>query len=97
MGFGLVVWAGVGGATEYGCKLVSLMIELLSKPSCVQCTATKNWLKKREVPFVEHDVTADEVAYQRAVSTGITSMPIVLGVDQPWGGFNPGKLESLLL
>lgn len=73
------------------------MIELLSKPSCVQCNMTKRWLKSKNVPFVEHDVTVDEAAYQRAVSTGITSMPIVLGVDQPWGGFNPGKLESLLL
>jgi len=96
VGFGCVVRPGVGGTRIDGLNWKT-MIELLSKPSCVQCTATKNWLKKREVPFVEHDVTVDEAAYQRAVSTGITSMPIVLGVDQPWGGFNPGKLESLLL
>lgn len=73
------------------------MIELLSKPSCVQCAATKLWLDKRKIPFVEHDVTRNQDAYQRAIDSGITAMPIVLGVDQPWGGFNPGKLESLLL
>lgn len=73
------------------------MIELLSKPSCVQCAATKTWLDKRKIPFVEYDVTRNKDAYQRAIDSGITSMPIVLGVDQPWGGFNPGKLESLLL
>lgn len=70
-----------------------MTITVYSKPACVQCTATKAWLKARSIPFTEIDVTQDEAAYARAEATGIRQMPIVIADGcAPFGGFDPDRL-----
>lgn len=77
-----------------------MTITVFSKPNCRQCTATKDWLKKRGQDFVEHDISQDAEARDVALSMGFTSAPVVTirnydgGLEDSWGGLNPGKLHQ---
>lgn len=83
-------------------------VTLWSKPSCVQCTATKRKLTQLGVPFDELDLTEPEHADQLAgfkEAYGFASAPIVeldnLTLEdggrevRVWSGFRPDLLEQI--
>nr|DAF26727.1 MAG TPA: glutaredoxin-like protein [Caudoviricetes sp.] len=69
-----------------------------TKPNCVQCTATKRWLDRRQVPYEETAVDESPAILKEAQRAGISQAPIVRLSDQDevtltmWGGFNPTLL-----
>jgi glutaredoxin-like protein NrdH len=74
-----------------------------SLPDCVQCTATKLYLKKRGVEYDEVNLTQDNDAWELATKTlGYKSAPVVVVRDGDdnivghWNGFSPEKIEKLL-
>lgn len=69
------------------------IVRVYSKPNCMQCRLTKNWLTGRGVPFVEDDAEADGVV-EAARALGISAAPIVVVGDEAWGGFRPDLLEQ---
>lgn len=72
------------------------MITVYTKPSCVQCDATKRHLKKLNLEFNEVDITVDTNAYDMIVDMGFKSAPVVITSDDAWAGFNPDKLNGLV-
>lgn len=79
------------------------MVTIYSKPKCQACVATKRWLDRHGVEFVDVDVTEDKEAYSFLVSRGFKEMPIVDpgsgggdGVDDWWSGFVPDRLKRLV-
>ena len=75
-----------------------MTITLLSKPDCVQCTATK---RKLDSDSLEHE-TDDIYEHMDVVSQlGYLSAPVVLVKDSEgnlvdhWSGFRPDKIEAL--
>lgn len=69
------------------------IVRVYSKPNCMQCRLTKNWLTSHGVPFLEDDAAAEGVA-EAAWSIGISAAPIVVVGDEVWGGFRPDLLEQ---
>lgn len=74
-----------------------MRIEIFTRPNCGQCTATKKWLTRDGVPFVEAALDDEHLAYAR--SNGITSAPLVIVWDDDtivssWGGFRPGNIKA---
>lgn len=69
---------------------------VLSKPSCVQCTATERWLREHDVPFEKVDVTSDAAALARAEALGYKQAPVVIAGPTHWSGFDPDKLAGLV-
>ena len=67
-----------------------------TKPSCVQCDATKRSLDKLGVPYSTVDVTVDAEAFDMLVEKGFKAMPVVNAGDQWWSGFNPDKINGLV-
>jgi glutaredoxin-like protein NrdH len=80
-------------------------LEVYSKPSCVQCTATYRALDKKGVVYVK--ATLDEDAEKNAdavrefgMSLGVTSAPLCIvraadgSIAEFWGGFNPTQIEG---
>ena len=73
-------------------------ITVYTKTSCVQCTATKRWLDRRQVPYEEAPVDESPAVLEEAQRDGIGQAPIVRLSDQNeatlamWGGFNPTLL-----
>ena len=80
----------------------NLPVVVYTKPSCVQCTATRRWLSQHGIPYVTHDVTEDQTAYDYVVALGYQAAPVVVvPFDRDpdaghWSGFNPVRLSALL-
>lgn len=77
------------------------MVEVYSKPGCVQCVATKRHLDKNGkvlgVDYTVYDVTTDQEAYQRAVEMEAQQMPLVVTPGGYWTGFSPDKLNTFAI
>lgn len=72
------------------------MITVYTKPSCVQCDATKRTLTKIGLEYQTIDVTEDETAYEMLVEKGFKSMPVVDANGEWWSGFQPDKINGLV-
>lgn len=63
----------------------------------MQCRVTKNWLKRKRVPFTFVDVDDEPgLADDLVKRYGITSLPVCVAGDDVWGGFSESRLTSLL-
>jgi glutaredoxin-like protein NrdH len=71
------------------------MITVYTKPSCVQCDATKRMMDKLKISYSVVDVTVDTEAFDMIVSKGFKSVPVVITNDDAWAGFNPDKISEL--
>lgn len=75
------------------------MIVVYTSPACVQCRATKRYLKERNTPFLEVDVDhADAAARAFLPTLGFSRLPVVL--TEPgggrWQGFRPDLLDHYI-
>ena len=71
------------------------MTVVYTKPNCVQCDQTKRMLDKNGTQYTTIDITQDAEAYDKVVSMGFMSAPVVISGDQSWAGFQPDKINSL--
>lgn len=75
-------------------------VTVYSKPSCVQCTATKRWLESRDIEFTEDDAMANLEHIQALLN--FRQAPVIRVVDKKtgtvsfWYGHNPSELEEHL-
>ncbi len=74
-----------------------MRVIVYTKPSCVQCDATKRTLDKLGVTYETVDVTVNEEAYNMLVEKGFKAMPVVNAGMDWWSGFNPEKINGLVL
>ena len=51
------------------------IVEVYTRPGCMQCAATKRWLNQRGVKYVEHD--ADDYADYLTHVLGCKALPVV--------------------
>jgi glutaredoxin-like protein NrdH len=72
------------------------MITVYSKPACVQCEQTKKLLSKNGLEFDVIDITQDPDAYDKVVSMGFMSAPVVITDNDSWAGFKPDKINGLV-
>lgn len=66
-----------------------------TKPSCVQCTATKKDLERKGVAFREVDITDHPEAIDALRDANRLAMPAVQFRDEMWGGFQPDKIKEV--
>ena len=71
------------------------MITVYTKPSCGTCDATKLWLKRNAIEFVELDIEAIPLAREQVEEMGYTSVPVVRAGAEHWSGFRIEKLAAL--
>lgn len=71
-------------------------ITVYTKPSCVQCGATKRKLDQLGVPYTPIDMSQDDEALEYVKSLGYQSAPVVVAGDKHWYGYNPAELEALV-
>ncbi|WP_062524943.1 glutaredoxin-like protein NrdH [Demequina rhizosphaerae] len=72
-----------------------MTISVYSKPSCVQCTATKKALERAELEFEIFDVTEDRDAYDTVMKLGYLQAPVVIAGEEHWSGFQPDRIAAL--
>lgn len=71
-------------------------VTIYTTASCGFCKKAVAYLRKRSVPFIEHDVersTTGRLDYQRLNGRGV---PIILVGSQRMDGFSEPRLEALL-
>lgn len=71
-----------------------MTIQVFSKPSCVQCTATYRALDKLGLDYEVVDLAADEVALTEVLAMGYQQVPVVVDGDDHWSGFRPDKIKA---
>jgi glutaredoxin-like protein NrdH len=71
-------------------------IVVYTKPSCVQCDATKRLLTRLELDFDTVDITQDVTAFEMLIAKGFQAAPVVNAGDEWWAGFNPEKINGLV-
>lgn len=67
-----------------------------TKPSCVQCEATKRHLDRLNISYGTVDVTVDLDAFEDLVERGFKSMPVVVTDNDSWAGYQPDKIDGLV-
>ena len=76
-----------------------MTFELLSKPACVQCTATERAFNPKGMVFRKKDVSLDPEALEAAKGLGYLQAPVVVVRDAEnnivdhWSGFRPEKID----
>ena len=58
--------------------------------------ATKSWLKKNNIDYIEKNVSQEGVA-EEIFSLGYRSTPVIVTEKETIVGFNPTKLSKALL
>ena len=71
------------------------MVTVYSKPNCVQCTATKNYLDKKGIEYDTIDITQDSEAFDLIVDKGFKAAPVVNAGEAWWSGFQPEKIDEI--
>lgn len=71
------------------------MITIYSKPQCVACTQTKNWLERNGLEYQEEQLADHPDVLEEAKAMGFASAPIcVTDRGEQWAGLNPGRLKA---
>lgn len=73
------------------------VITVYSQPNCVPCKKVKTWLDRKEIAYVEKDVTADVAAFNELQELGYNSTPVVSTPTENWAGIDLPKMASLLV
>lgn len=71
------------------------MVKVYTKSNCQPCKATKRFLDKNNIPYIEESLE-DASVLESMKSMGFTSAPIVISGEESWSGFNPTKLKTLM-
>lgn len=77
-------------------------VTVYTQPRCVQCDATKRWLKKRGHKWAEVDLTTSPADMEAVKALGYTQAPVVVvshgvGSDVHWSGNRPDLLAEHLI
>ncbi|KTF04500.1 MULTISPECIES: glutaredoxin-like protein NrdH [Trueperella] len=72
-----------------------MAITVYTKPSCVQCTATKRALKKHGLEFEEVDLLEDADALATVKALGYQQAPVIFAGGDHWSGYRPDKIKAL--
>jgi glutaredoxin-like YruB-family protein len=71
-------------------------VVLYSQPGCPPCTAVKQFLNARNVPFEYKDVQADPAALRELLKLNSRSTPTIVVDEEVMIGFDPERLETIL-
>lgn len=72
-----------------------MAITVYSKPSCVQCDATKRALNKQGLDYEVIDMSLDLEALEFVKSLGYVQAPVVMAGDEHWSGYRPDLIKAL--
>jgi alkyl hydroperoxide reductase subunit F len=73
-------------------------VVVYSTPTCPFCKKAKEFLTKKEVAFIDHDVTTDKEALEemRKLTQGGLSVPVLHICDEIIIGFDQARIEKAL-
>ncbi|HUW39457.1 MAG TPA: glutaredoxin domain-containing protein [Rectinemataceae bacterium] len=74
-----------------------MSVIVYSTPSCPYCTMVKDFLKKKQVPFEDYDVSRDQRRAEEMVrKSGQMGVPVTDVNGRIFVGYRPAEIESAL-
>jgi len=74
-----------------------MSVQVYSTPSCPYCTMVKSFLKKKQIPFEEYDVSRDQRRAEEMIrKSGQMGVPVVDVNGRVLVGYRPADIESAL-
>lgn len=73
------------------------MIDVYTKPNCIQCTYTKRALDKAQLAYRELDITTPEHYAYVTETLGYAAAPVVVDDDFHWSGYRPDIIDGIAL
>ena len=74
-----------------------MSVIVYSTPSCSYCAMVKDFLRKKQVPYQEYDVSRDERRADEMVrKSGQMGVPVVDVNGRILVGYRPAEIESAL-
>jgi glutaredoxin 3 len=74
-----------------------MSVAVYSTPSCPYCTMVKDFLKKKQIPFEEYDVSRDRRrADEMLRKSGQMGVPVVDVDGRILVGYRPAEIERAL-
>ena len=87
----------VGKDASREISLSNLNVVLYSIPDCVTCEEVAIYLKSRDIPYSEKDVSKDvELQQELTKRTGKLSVPVTIIGDEIISGYNREKIGAVL-
>ena len=72
-------------------------VKVYSTPTCPYCVRAKDYLKEKEIPFVNIDVSSDEIGLQEMVKvSGQMGVPVLVIDGGVIVGFDRPKIDAKL-
>ena len=72
-----------------------MKVTVYTKSNCVQCEATKRWLRKGKIEFDTVNLEESPEAMAKIQEMGYSAAPVVITDVDSWSGFRISKLENL--
>lgn len=72
------------------------MTKIYSKADCVQCTATKKFVERNNIPHEVLNIDENPEYAAEAQAYGYLQAPVVVTEGDHWSGFRPDKLSLLV-
>jgi glutaredoxin 3 len=74
-----------------------MSVTLYTSPTCGYCHQAKMYLAKKDVKYIERDVSVDKTSADEIMKlTGQMGVPVIVIDGQPVVGFNQPRLDQLL-
>ncbi|CDZ89026.1 glutaredoxin-like protein NrdH [Rhodococcus ruber] len=70
-------------------------VTIYTKPSCVQCDASKRRFKNLKIAYTEIDITQDDAARDYVLGLGYSQAPVIVAGGDHWAGYKPDRIDSL--
>jgi len=72
-------------------------VKIYSTPTCPYCIRLKDYLKQKNIDFVNFDVSQDKAALEEMVElTGQMGVPVIVIDKEHIVGFNKPEIDNLL-
>lgn len=79
---------------------MNAVIKVFINPTCGPCIKLKEWLDKKDIPYIQRDVTSDREAFTEFKEIGgqFTPTTLITSGDEKFEviGFNAQKIERIL-
>lgn len=73
-----------------------MAVTVYTKPGCIHCDRTKDYMNRLGISYDEVDVTQDDEARSKLVDEwGFRVVPVVETGEDVWSGFKPDKIKEI--
>ncbi len=77
--------------------MTSKNVVIYSTPTCPYCKRVKDYLSRKGIPFIDHNVAQDKDATKEMIQkTGQMSVPVIIINGEVIVGFDQTLLDKLL-